>query len=74
MKPIKKWSSTRRVQVTDVSELSGMDDILWEEDQWLENVKWSFTCCCTIQFEINEKKFMHFILINCLFHLTRILM
>ena len=39
LKPNKKWSSTRRVQVIDVSEFSGMDDILWEEDQWLENVK-----------------------------------
>ena len=25
--------------VIDASEFSGMDDILWEEDQWLENVK-----------------------------------
>ena len=39
LKPNKKWSSTRRVQVIDVSEFSGMDDILWEEDQRLENVK-----------------------------------
>ena len=39
LKPNKKWSSTRRVQVIDVSEFSGMDDILWEEDQRLENVR-----------------------------------